>query len=137
MRGAGAAPSRRELRQFAFAVGGVFAALAAASAWRGHPGRAAALAVVGVCVIGTFGVTMVMSQEYLPRHIGMASGLTVGLGIGLGGVAALGLGAIGDAAGLRTALTIAAVTPFIALALALRLPSSRGPARAAEVVSPA
>ena len=25
-------------------------------------------------VIGTFGVTMVMSQEYMPRHIGMASG---------------------------------------------------------------
>ncbi len=28
---------------------------------------AVALALVGVCVVGTFGVTMVMSQEYMPR----------------------------------------------------------------------
>ena len=40
----------------------------------GVPG-AIALCVVGPAVVGTFGVTMVMSQEYLPRHIGMASGL--------------------------------------------------------------
>src|SRR5262245_44645767 len=51
----------------------------------GIPG-AVALAFVGICVLGTFGVTMVMSQEYLPRHVGMASGLTIGLSIGLGGV---------------------------------------------------
>src|SRR5205085_3767814 len=51
----------------------------------GLPG-AIALAFVGVAVIGTFGVTMVMSQEYLPRHIGLASGLSIGFSIGLGGV---------------------------------------------------
>jgi thymidine phosphorylase len=44
-------------------------------------------------VIGTFGVTMVMSQEYLPRHIGLASGLSIGFSIGLGGLAAVALGA--------------------------------------------
>ena len=36
------------------------------------------LMLVGVCVVGTFGVTMVLSQLYLPRHVGMASGLSVG-----------------------------------------------------------
>src|SRR5207302_1988382 len=61
----------------------------------GVPG-AIALALVGVCVIGTFGVTMVMSQEYLPRRIGMASGLSIGLSIGLGGIAAVALGAVAD-----------------------------------------
>jgi hypothetical protein len=40
-------PTRRELRQFAFAVGGAFLALAAAAVWRGHPGRAALAAAVG------------------------------------------------------------------------------------------
>src|SRR6266498_5042064 len=50
---------------------------------------ACALAFVGVSVVGTFGLTMVMSQEYLPRQIGMASGLSIGFSIGLGGVAAL------------------------------------------------
>ena len=39
----------------------------------GVPG-VVALMLVGVCVVGTFGVTMVLSQLYLPRHIGMASG---------------------------------------------------------------
>ena len=33
-----------------------------------------ALMLVGVCVVGTFGVTMVLSQLYLPRHLGIASG---------------------------------------------------------------
>ena len=87
---------------------------------------AIALAIVGACVIGTFGVTMVMSQEYLPRHVGMASGLSVGLSIGLGGVAAVGLGAVADAIDLRTALYVAASAPLPALVLALLLPSERG-----------
>ena len=34
--------------------------------------------LVGLCVVGTFGITMVLSQLYLPRHVGMASGLSVG-----------------------------------------------------------
>jgi MFS transporter, FSR family, fosmidomycin resistance protein len=90
----------------------------------GIPG-AIALALVGACVIGTFGVTMVMSQEYLPRHIGMASGLSIGLSIGLGGVAAVALGAVADAIDLRTALYVCAAAPVGALLLALPLPSSR------------
>ncbi len=87
---------------------------------------AIALAIVGACVIGTFGVTMVMSQEYLPRRVGMASGLSIGLSIGLGGVAAVGLGAVADAIDLRTALYVAASAPLPALVLALLLPSERG-----------
>jgi FSR family fosmidomycin resistance protein-like MFS transporter len=87
---------------------------------------AIALALVGVCVIGTFGVTMVMSQEYLPRRIGMASGLSIGLSIGLGGVAAVGLGALADSIDLRAAMYAAAAAPVAGLALAALLPSTRG-----------
>jgi MFS transporter, FSR family, fosmidomycin resistance protein len=94
----------------------------------GIPG-AIALALVGVCVIGTFGVTMVMSQEYLPRRVGMASGLSIGLSIGVGGVAAVVLGALADAVDLRTALYVCAAAPVAAVALALPLPSSRAGAR--------
>ena len=86
---------------------------------------AIALALVGVCVIGTFGVTMVMSQEYLPRRIGMASGLSIGLSIGLGGVAAVGLGALADSIDLRSAMYVAAAAPVAALVLAALLPSTR------------
>ena len=86
-----------------------------------------ALALVGACVIGTLGVTMVMSQEYLPGHIGLASGLSIGLSIGLGGVAATGLGALADSVDLETALLVCAGAPFVAFALALFLPPSRAP----------
>jgi FSR family fosmidomycin resistance protein-like MFS transporter len=85
---------------------------------------AVCLALVGVCVIGTFGVTAVMSQEYLPTRIGMASGLSIGLSVGLGGIAAVGLGAIADAVDLRSAMWVAAAAPVVAIALAVLLPSS-------------
>jgi MFS transporter, FSR family, fosmidomycin resistance protein len=102
----------------------------------GIPG-AIALAVVGACVIGTFGVTMVMSQEYLPRHIGMASGLSIGLSIGLGGVGAVVLGAVADSIDLRTAMYVAAGAALFAFFLTTLLPSSRPSRRlAVEPVAP-
>jgi FSR family fosmidomycin resistance protein-like MFS transporter len=91
----------------------------------GVPG-AIALALIGVCVVGTFGVTMVMGQEYMPRHIGTASGLVIGLSVGLGGVAAVALGRLADMTSLRTALFVAAAAPVLAAALAFLLPSARG-----------
>jgi MFS transporter, FSR family, fosmidomycin resistance protein len=92
---------------------------------------AAALALVGVCVVGTFGVTGVMSQEYLPSRIGLASGLVIGFSIGLGGIAALALGALADAVDLETAMYACAVVPTLAIVLGLMLPSSRTPRRVA------
>jgi MFS transporter, FSR family, fosmidomycin resistance protein len=90
----------------------------------GVPGTIA-LALVGICIVGTLGVTMVMGQEYMPRHIGMASGLVIGLSVGFGGVAAVGLGVLADATSLRFALLLAAAAPMIAAVLATMLPSSR------------
>jgi MFS transporter, FSR family, fosmidomycin resistance protein len=92
-----------------------------------------ALALTGTCVVGTFGVTMVMGQEYMPRHVGTASGLVIGLSVGLGGVAALALGRIADMSSLRTALFVAAGAPIIASVLAFMLP----PARRRERLEPA
>ena len=92
---------------------------------------AAALALVGVCVVGTFGVTGVMSQEYLPSRIGLASGISIGFSIGLGGVAALGLGALADNVDLRTAMYACAAIPALAIVPGLLLPSPRAPRRLA------
>jgi hypothetical protein len=41
--------------------------------------------LTGAATVGTFGVTVVMGQEYLPGRIGLAAGVTMGLSIGLGG----------------------------------------------------
>jgi FSR family fosmidomycin resistance protein-like MFS transporter len=87
----------------------------------GIPG-AIALAGVGAAVIGSLGITMVMAQEYLPRQIGMASGLSIGFSIGFGGVAAVILGAVADQVDLRTSLYICAGAPVVALALTALLP---------------
>jgi MFS transporter, FSR family, fosmidomycin resistance protein len=92
-----------------------------------------ALALTGTCVVGTFGVTMVMGQEYMPRHIGTASGLVIGLSVGLGGIAAVALGRVADLSSLRTALFVAAAAPLLASALAFMLP----PARRRERLEPA
>jgi FSR family fosmidomycin resistance protein-like MFS transporter len=81
-----------------------------------------ALMLIGLCVVGTFGVTMVLSQLYLPRHVGVASGLSVGLAMGLGGVAAVVLGAVADAVDLQTALYVAAAAPALGCIACVMLP---------------
>jgi FSR family fosmidomycin resistance protein-like MFS transporter len=101
----------------------------------GVPG-AIALCVVGPAVVGTFGVTMVMSQEYLPRHIGMASGLSIGLSIGLGGIAAVILGAVADSVDLRTAFFVCAAAPIFGAVLTALLPPSRVRTRLAPEIAP-
>jgi FSR family fosmidomycin resistance protein-like MFS transporter len=95
----------------------------------GGTAGAVALALNGVAIIGTYGPTMVLSQEYLPRHIAMASGLAIGFAIGLGGIAAVVLGAVADSVDLRTALWVSAVAPVPAFLLSLRLPATRRRAR--------
>src|SRR6185295_2011847 len=91
----------------------------------GGAAGAVALAFVGIAVIGTFGITMVMAQQYLPSRIGTASGLSIGFSIGLGGVAAVFLGTIADSIDLRTALFVSAAAPIVAVALTLLLPRER------------
>jgi FSR family fosmidomycin resistance protein-like MFS transporter len=80
------------------------------------------LALIGATTIGTFGTTVVMGQEYLPGRIGLAAGITMGLSIGLGGLASPVLGAVADATSIRTALLALVVLPVIGLGLTLTLP---------------
>jgi FSR family fosmidomycin resistance protein-like MFS transporter len=89
-----------------------------------------ALALIGAATIATFSVTVVMGQEYLPSRLGIASGVTLGLAIGFGGLGAALLGILADATSLRTALEVVAVLPLPALALAIALPEGREHLRA-------
>ena len=63
-----------------------------------------------------------------PRPPGHRLRRDAGLSIGVGGIAAAGLGALADATSLRTALEVLTVVPLPALALALTLPEGRRPA---------
>lgn len=91
--------------------------------WVGGLTGMLALMLVGVCVVGTLGVTMVLSHRYLPSHVGMASGLSIGLAMGIGGAAAVVLGAIADVIDLQAALTISAAAPVLGVLACLRLPA--------------
>jgi FSR family fosmidomycin resistance protein-like MFS transporter len=90
------------------------------------PGLAVAIVTAaGAATIATFAVTIVMGQEYLPGRLGVSSGVTIGLSIGLGGVGAPLLGLLADADGLRSVFELIAVLPLAALALTLLLPGRR------------
>ncbi|HKR98596.1 MAG TPA: MFS transporter [Candidatus Dormibacteraeota bacterium] len=80
---------------------------------------------IGAAVIATFSVTLVMGQEYLPGRLGTASGVTLGLSIGLGGVGAPLLGLVADRWGLNITLYVLAILPLGGLALTFTLPPAR------------
>ena len=69
------------------------------------------LVAIGFVVIANFSITVVMSQEYLPNRLGLASGITLGAAIGVGGLAAAALGALADHTSLTTTLWVIAADP--------------------------
>jgi len=83
---------------------------------------AIAVVLAGATTVSGFGLTTVMGQEYLPSKIALASGMTVGFAMGLGGVAAVMLGVVADAVDLRAALLFTAVAPAVGAVVALWLP---------------
>ena len=57
--------------------------------------------------------------------------------MGVGGVAAVVLGAVADAIDLKTALTICALVPAFGVVMCLRLPAPAAPPRVARAAAPA
>jgi FSR family fosmidomycin resistance protein-like MFS transporter len=91
-------------------------------------------AALGFALVSSFGVTVVMGQELLPRRLGLASGFTLGVGIGFGGFCVPLFGLIADAHGLTVA--VQALVPVAALgavfALTARSPAPKPPVRLAR-----
>ena len=82
------------------------------------------LAAIGFVTVMSFSVSVVMGQEYLPSRLGVASGVTLGFAIGVGGVAAALLGLLADAVSLSAVMWTVVLLPFVGLGLALLLPLS-------------
>ncbi|MGD9039333.1 MAG: MFS transporter, partial [Desulfobacteraceae bacterium] len=77
----------------------------------------------GAALLASFSVTVVMAQELLPRHLGLASGLILGLGFGAGGLGTALSGHLADSLGLTNAVWILAFVPLLgALLTALTRP---------------
>ncbi|HLQ35309.1 MAG TPA: MFS transporter [Chloroflexota bacterium] len=91
------------------------------------------LVPVGVALFAPFSVMVVMGQEYLPNRVGMASAVTLGLGMTVGGLMVPALGWTADQFGIHTALAALTVLPLVAVPLALWLPPAGSPSRPAAV----
>ena len=87
--------------------------------------RLVVLGVFGAVLTSSFSVSIVLSQAYLPRRPGMASGLMVGFAMGTGGLAATALGGVADRWGVPAALWISALLPIAAFVAARFLPAPR------------
>jgi FSR family fosmidomycin resistance protein-like MFS transporter len=98
--------------------------MAAALALSG-PSRWILLAVAGMALLASFSVTVVFAQELLPQHLGLASGLTLGLAFGAGGLGVGMSGLMADLLGLRTSVWMLVILPGLAGLVALKLRSPR------------
>ena len=83
------------------------------------------LPLLAVALFAPGGVMVVLGQAYLPRHLGTASGVTVGLAVTFGGLAAPVLGRVADVRGLHMMILLLAVCAPVMVALAWLLPDRR------------
>jgi FSR family fosmidomycin resistance protein-like MFS transporter len=86
----------------------------------------------GVSIGLSAGVVVVLGQEYLPKRIGVASGVTLGLAVTVGGLAAPLFGAIGDRYGLPHVLATAALCTLLAFLASFLMPRVAASGIAAE-----
>jgi MFS transporter, FSR family, fosmidomycin resistance protein len=83
------------------------------------------IGLAGGTMIAASSLTVVMAQETLPKSIGLASGLTLGLGFGAGGLGAALLGAIANVISLNSTMIIIALLPLPVVLLSLIMPDTR------------
>ncbi|HUN29192.1 MAG TPA: MFS transporter [Alphaproteobacteria bacterium] len=103
------------------------AALGLAIALSGAAFHLAALTIVLAALFGvslglSAGVLVVLGQEYLPKSIGVASGMTLGLANTIGGIAAPAFGRIGDQHGLVSVFVAIAIFGVLAFGGSLLMP---------------
>lgn len=74
--------------------------------------------VSGAALLSSFSVTIVWAQDLLPRRLGLASGLILGLGFGMGGLGVALSGYLADVIGLYHTLWMLAPVPALGSLLA-------------------
>ena len=88
------------------------------------------LALAGAALLSSFSVTIVAAQETIPNQKAMAAGLSLGFANGLGALAVILVGKVGDIWGLGTAVTVLFSLPAAAGLVGLLLKSRPGSAAA-------
>lgn len=67
-------------------------------------------------------ILVVLGQAYLPHRVGVASGVTLGLGVSMGGMVAPLLGMVADRHGVEAVLLVLEAVLVVAVVLSLALP---------------
>ncbi|WP_206812930.1 MFS transporter [Paradesulfitobacterium ferrireducens] len=81
--------------------------------------------IVGASLISTFSTTVVFGQSLFPENIGLASGLLLGFGVGMGSIGVTLLGAVADRMGLPFVMNVISLLPVLGIILAFTLPDVR------------
>ncbi|MGN9839422.1 MFS transporter [Nonomuraea sp. H19] len=85
------------------------------------PAAYAFIAASSIALYAPFSLHVTLGQDFLPRRVGTASGVTLGLAVSVGGLASPLVGAIAEAATLRTALACLIAFPVLAWLVARTL----------------
>lgn len=86
----------------------------------------------GLILISSNSITMAMGQSFMPRSLGMASGLILGFAMGVGGIATTVLGWVADNWGIPVTLQITFVLPVLAFLTCWFIPYPPVPAVIAD-----
>ena len=84
-------------------------------------------AASGAALLVSFSVTIVLAQELLPRHLGLASGLILGLAFGTGGLGAALSGYLADILGLYNTVWFLAPVPLLGVVLVYFIKQTESP----------
>ena len=93
-------------------------------------------AAVGLATYIPFSVHVTLGQDYLPSRVGTASGVTLGLAVSVGGIAAPLVGALAQASSLQAALPVLLVAPVLSWLISRRLPEPRNTALGHPAAAP-
>jgi FSR family fosmidomycin resistance protein-like MFS transporter len=77
---------------------------------------------MGLSLYAPYSPMVALGQKYLPNHVGLASGVTMGLAVTMGGIVSPLLGLVSDHYGIHAALSCLVIMPIIAVILASKLP---------------
>lgn len=86
------------------------------------------LAFAGAALLASFSVTIVAAQEVISKNAAMAAGLTLGFGIGIGGLGVGLVGLIAEHMGLGYVISLLIWLPLLAGLFGLSLKSTKQPA---------
>lgn len=84
---------------------------------------AALLLPMGIGISLSYSPMILLGQQYLPNHMGLASGVTLGLAVSVGGIVSPLLGKVGDTYGLTATFFVVGALAVIPFLLSLSLPN--------------